>query len=98
MLLKPFRYNSSSIKFWVRVKKMVNFKLALFVLHLFIIASINCQTQSITVNNVFVRWTNRGSSTDFFLTSSLATGVIANDAWVGVGINNANVMVSLKLA
>jgi len=77
---------------FIRGDKM---QLALLVVLLSFFSNINCQTQSITVNNVFVRWTNRGSSTDFFLTSSLSPDVSANDGWIGVGINNGNTMVSL---
>lgn len=51
-----------------------------------------CCFNSIELLGVYVRWSNLGSKTDFFLTSSLANGIDPSDAWLAIGINNNTLM------
>lgn len=43
--------------------------------------------QSISLLNVYVTWANRGTQTDFVVTSPLSTGINLNDSWIALGIN-----------
>ena len=49
---------------------------------------------SISLLNVNITWTNRGTTTDFVVTSPLGNGVSLTNAWLGVGLNPNDAMVT----
>ena len=49
---------------------------------------------SATVGNAYITWKNRGSQTDFTVTSPLANGISTTNAWLGVGLNSRRNMVN----
>jgi len=56
----------------------------------------NCDpiTRSININNVHIEWTNDGSYTEFYVTSSLDDNIDVEDAWLGIGLNQDRTMAS----
>lgn len=53
-------------------------------------------SQTIGIKNVEVSWLNKGTQTEFFVTSSLNNipdPISSSYAWIGVGINNNPAMV-----
>lgn len=72
--------------------------LSLLVGILGLIYQTKCQT-TVNLFGVSITYTNRGSQTDFYVTTPLGNGVSPSNAWLGVGINlvqdmnPANVMI-----
>lgn len=52
--------------------------------------------QSVTLNNVIIRFLNRGDTTDYFLISNLAAGIKPESAWLAIGLNSKSQMVNLN--
>ena len=48
---------------------------------------------SIQLSNIHVQWEIRGDKTHFKLTTPLGNGVIASNAWIGLGLSEQNAMV-----
>lgn len=52
-------------------------------------------SQSISINNVYIKWRNLGTQTEFVITSSLNDKISPDSAWIGLGINSYKTMVHL---
>ena len=51
-------------------------------------------SQSISINNVYIKWRNLGTQTEFVITSSLNHLISPDNAWIGLGINSYKTMVN----
>ena len=49
-----------------------------------------CQSESLNILNVYVKWINRGQQTDFYIT----TPYTGSNLWLGIGLNLVPKMVS----
>lgn len=71
------------------MKRLISLVLVLVLVNLY---EVRCQT-NLDLYSVSITYANRGNQTDFYVTTSFgSTGVLASNAWLGVGINNASIM------
>ncbi len=54
--------------------------------------------QSISINNVYVKWRNLGTQTEFMITSSLNDKINPDNAWIALGINSYKTMVHIFIS
>jgi hypothetical protein len=71
---------------------MLSLKLVILIVSLSVLKS---NSKEINVKNVNIKWFNDGQTTDFYVTSSLASGISPSNAWLGIGLNSADNMVKL---
>ena len=72
-----------------------NIKLLLLLI-LVQIACSQAKLNSVCLCNFYVTWENRGTQTDFTVTTSLDSTLTLNNAWFAIGFNKDPVMVCIE--
>lgn len=65
----------------------------LLVLTLFSKITLPTNAEVFAGSNFYIQWANQGQQTVFYVTSSLASGISPNDAWMAIGFNDVKFMV-----
>lgn len=66
----------------------------LLLVNFLLLKLISCE--SVQISNINIDWTNRGTQTDFVISSSLDSGLSLNNAWLGFGFNPRMVKLKMK--
>lgn len=61
---------------------------ALSIITLILMKTLTAECESVKILNIDIKWTNRGTQTDFSIQSALGNGLVLNNAWLGFGFNN----------